>query len=177
MKSRRNSLKHTDEELAEAIIFPVKLTTSQKEEAARQLAIARKATQKTISEKDRLILGLLQLKFQMEDYIRNKEFDPEFTFSYFLKQYVELLKVKRKEFAREISIDETLLSQFINQHRMLPEYMAVRLEIHSNNAIPAIYWFKVVEKQKEYELNTNIALRKKERKYVRRKLAIGNEEQ
>lgn len=177
MKNKGISSKYTDKELAEALIFPVKLTAAQKKEAARQLAIARKTTQRTLSEKDRLILGLSQLKFKMEDYIRNKEFDPDFTFSYFLKQYVELLRVKRKEFASEIGIDETLLSQFINQHRMLPEYMAIRLEIHSSNSIPAAYWFKIVEKQKEHQLSTDTAIRKKERKHVRRRLAIGDGQQ
>lgn len=174
MKNRKDSLKRTPAEVAEAIVYPVNLTAAQQKQAAKQLAAARKKTEKTLTEEDRLGLELFQLKFQMEDYIRNKEFDPEFTFSHFLKQYVELLRVKRKQFAKEISIDETLLSQFINQHRMLPEYMTVRLEIHSNNAIPATYWFKVVEKQREYELRTNTALRKKERKYVHRKLVIGN---
>lgn len=174
MKSKKKRPTYTPSELAEALVYPVNLTPAQQKQASKQLAAARKKTEKNLTEEDRLISGLFQLKFQMEDYIQSKEFDPDFTFSHFLKRYVELLRVKRKEFAKEISIDETLLSQFINQHRMLPEYMAVRLEIHSNNSIPATYWFKVVEKQREYELRTNNALRKRERKYVHRKLAIGD---
>lgn len=172
MKTKKLSTKHTPEQLAEAIVFPVTLTPTQKKEAAEQLAAARKKGQKEMTENDRLSLQLFQLKFQLEDYIQNKEFNPDLTFGHFLKQYVDLLQVKRKEFADEISIDETLLSQFINMHRMPPEYVAVRLEIHSNNAIPATYWFKLVEKQREHELKTDKELRRKENKYVHRKLAV-----
>lgn len=172
MKNKKVSQKHTAEELADAIVFPVTLTPAQKKEAAEKLAAARKKGQEEITENDKLSLRLFQLKFQLEDYIQNKEFNSDLTFGHFLKQYVDLLQVKRKDFADDISIDESLLSQFINMHRMPPEYIAVRLEIHSNNAIPATYWFKLVEKQKEHELKTNKELRRKENKNVHRKLAV-----
>lgn len=170
MKNR----KYTSEELAEAFVFPITLTPAQKKEAAKQLAAARKKTQKEMSDTVRLSLKIFQLKFQLEDYLQNKEFNRDLTFGHFLKQYIDLLQVKRKEFADDISIDETLLSQFINRHRMPPDYIAIRLEIHSNNTIPATYWFKLVEKQKEYELRTDKELRKKENKFVHRRLAINS---
>jgi hypothetical protein len=50
--------------------------------------------------------------------------------------------------------------------------MAIRLEIHSNNAIPATYWFKLVQKQKEFELKTDKELRRRENKFVHRRLAV-----
>ena len=120
----------------------------------------------------RLSLAVLQLKLQLKDYIQNNEFNPELTFGHFLKQNVNLLDIKRKQFADEISIDATPLSQFINQHRRPPEYMAICLEIHSNNSIPAIYWFKLVEKQRAHELKTDKELRRKELENVHRKLAV-----
>ena len=174
MITKKTSPKHTAGELAEAIVFPVTLTPVQKKEAREQLAIARKKSNRKMSNNDRLSLQIFQLKFQLEDYIQNKEFNPALTFGYFLKQYVDLLQVKRKDFADEISINETLLSQFINQHRMPPEYIAIRLEIHSNNSIPATYWFKLVEKQKEFELKTDKGLRKKENKFVHRRLTVNS---
>jgi hypothetical protein len=170
MKHRKLPPQHTPEELAEAVVFPVTLTTVQKKQSAEQLARARERGQKAMRGDERLSLQIFQLKFQLEDYIRNKEFDPALTFGYFLKRYVDLWKVKRREFAEEISIDESLLSQFINQHRMPPDYVVIRLEIHSNNSIPATYWFKLVEKQREYELRTDRKLRKKENKFVHKRL-------
>jgi hypothetical protein len=53
---------------------------------------------------------------------------------------------------------------------MPPDYVVIRLEIHSNNSIPATYWFKLVEKQREYELRTDRKLRKKENKFVHKRL-------
>jgi hypothetical protein len=168
MSAKKN---HTPEELAEALVFPVALTPAQQKEAAKQLAAARKKTRQEITDNDKLALQLLQLKFQLEDYIENKEYDPEKHFGYFLKKYIEILQVKRKVFADDISIDETLLSQLINKHRTPPDHISIRLELHSNNIIPADYWFKLVEKQKEHRIKTDRGLRKKERKFVH-KLAV-----
>lgn len=67
MKTKKHSTKPTPEELAEAIVFPVTLTHSQKKEAREQLAAARKEGQKEMTEEDRLTLNILQLKFQLED--------------------------------------------------------------------------------------------------------------
>lgn len=163
--------KPTAEELAEALVFPVALTPAQKREATELLTAARKKTQREMTERDRLTLQLLQLKFQLEDYIESKKYDPEKHFGYFLKRYIDILKVKRKTFAADISIDETMLSQFINMHRTLPDYISIRLELHSNNIIPADYWFKLVEKRKEFQIKTDKALRRKEQKFVH-KLAV-----
>ncbi len=172
MKTKKLSTKLTPEELAEAIVFPVTIPQARKKEASEQLAAARKERQKELTDGDRLSLNVLQLKFQLEDYIQQNEFNPDLNFGYFLKQYVDLLQIKRKQFAEEISIDETLLSQFINHHRAPPEYIAIPLEIHSNNTIPATYWFKLVEKQREHELKTDKALRRREIKNVHRILKV-----
>jgi plasmid maintenance system antidote protein VapI len=158
---------HTPEELAEAFVFPVKLTKKQKKEAAEQLAAARKKTQAEMTEETRNSLRLYHLRFRIEDYLDGKEeFNPEFSFGFFLKRYVELLEKKRKDFAEEISIDETLLSQLINNHRLPPDYITIRLEIHSDNIIPATYWIRLIEKQRLHEISTNEELREKEKKFV-----------
>ena len=86
--------------------------------------------------------------------------------------YVELLNKKRKEFAEEISIDETLLSQLINNHRQPPDYIAIRLELHSDNIIPATHWIRLVDKQRLHEITTDKELRKKEKKFVHGKFTI-----
>lgn len=159
--------KHTPEELAEAFVFPVKLTKKQKKEAAEYLAAARKKSKAEMTEETKNSLQLYHLKFVLEDYLDGIDpFNPEFTFGYFLKYYVELLEKKRKDFADEISIDETLLSQLINNHRLPPDYITIRLEIHSGNIIPATYWIRLIEKQRLHEISTNEDLRKKERKFV-----------
>lgn len=164
--------KYTPEELAEGFVFPVKLTAKQKKEAAEQLAAARKKSKAEMTEETKMSLQLYHLRFRIENYLESKEFNSELTFGSFLKKYIELLDKKRKEFAEEISIDETMLSQLINNHRFPPDYIAIRLELHSDNIIPASYWIRLVDKQRLYEITTDKELRKKEMKYVHGKLTI-----
>lgn len=79
---------------------------------------------------------------------------------------INSLKEVRKKTQSEISIDETELSQLINKHRQLIESIIIRLELHSNNTIPAVLWYKLLEKEKVHSLQINIVLRKMERKNV-----------
>lgn len=160
--------KYTLEEIADAFVFPIELTPAQQKEAKEQLAAARKKSQEEMSVETRIELNLFGLRFRLEKYIKRKDFDPALTFGSYLKEYVGSLEEKQKTFAAQISMDETLLSQLINGHRMPPEYVFIRLEIHSNNIIPANYWYKLVEKQREHELTTDKSLRKREIKYVHR---------
>ncbi len=166
MRKKKVTERYTLEDLASTMIFPVKLTKAQQKQAAIELAEARKKSQAAMSEETRISLRLFQLKFRLEEYIHSKEYDPTLTFGYFLKEYIRILDKKRKTFAAEISIDESLLSQLINQHRMPPDYISVRLELHSDNMIPASYWYKLVEKQKEHFIKTDASLRAKEKPFV-----------
>lgn len=154
------------------VIHPVRLTAAQQKQAKTQLAAARKRTQKDMSQQDRMELDMLHVRFQIENYLATREYDPQLTFGYFLKEYVAVLGIKRKVFAEAISIDETFLSQLINMHRLPPDYLMIRLEIHSNNMIPAEYWLRLVEKQKQHLIKTDTAMRKKEQKYVHARLTI-----
>ena len=157
----------TPEELAESFIFPVRLSAKQKKEADLQLAEALKKAREKMTEDERLAGKLIGLKFRMKDYFESDRGKEDYSFGYFLKLYIELLERKRRKFAAEIGIDETLLSQFINRHRMPPDYMPIRLELHSNNSIPAEYWLKILEKDREREVLSNKAIMmKRERKFV-----------
>lgn len=166
MTNRKTSGKVTPAELIGDVFISASLTPAQKKEADRQLAEARKKNKKPITEEVRLSLTLFHIRFRIDEYLNSEEYDPKMTFGYFLKEYVTLLKIKRKEFAEQISIDETLLSQLINMHRLPPDYLAIRLEIHSNKVIPANYWYKLAEREKEHYITTDKEIRRKERKFV-----------
>jgi plasmid maintenance system antidote protein VapI len=164
--------KYTIEEIADAVMIPQKLTKKQQAEADLQLAEARKKNQLAFSESDRLLANLLRFKLQLEDYLKNEDFNTEKTFGHFLKEYLQLISKKRNEFAAEIDIHETLLSQLINNRRDPSENIMIRLELHTNNSIPATSWYRLVEKQKEHTIQNNKALRKSEKKFVKKKLNI-----
>ncbi|MBS1737946.1 MAG: hypothetical protein JSS98_15285 [Bacteroidetes bacterium] len=172
MNTKKTRVKHTPGELAEAYVYPVTLTPAQKKEADKQLKAARAKVQSEMTAEDKLTSDILQLRFQLEDYLNNEKFDPRLKFSYFLKAYVQLLNKKRKVFAREINIDETELSQLINDHRHPSENIIIRLELHSNNAIPAIAWYKLIEREKEHYIITNKTIRKQEEKHVSNRLTV-----
>ena len=162
---------YTTDEIADSFVLTSNVKQS-KSVHSKSLKDARKKTQSEISDQARLTLKLMQLKFQIEDYLKSDSFNPKFTFSYFLKEYVDVLKKKRKVFAEEISIDETELSQLINKHRQPNDSIIIRLEIHSNNSIPAVSWYKLLEMEKTHSISNNIALRKKETKNVKNRIEL-----
>ena len=163
---------YTLEEIADAFIFPVTLTARQQQEADKQLAGHRAKRRAEMTEAEKLNLKLLQLKFRIEDYINGEEYKPQFTFGYFLEQYLQITNLKKKEFAMDIQIHETQLSQVLKNRREPNDSMMIRLELHSNNIIPAIDWFKLLEKEKGHQIKTDISLREKESRYVTRSLQL-----
>ena len=155
---KRNKLFETykSKEIAEALVVPGRLTAKRKEKAKSDLVAARSKVQAGLTDNDRLESRLLQFKLKLNDYLKSDDFDPTKTFGYFLSQYIALANRKRKVFANEIDIKEAELSQMINNHRDPPEYIIVRLEIHSNKTIPAEKWLGLVEKERVYTLRTKI---------------------
>ena len=166
MSYKKLSKRFTPEELVDAFVFPVKLTAKQKKEAAEQLAEARKKSRATMTDETKRDLIAIGIRSRIKDVLQEDTFNPEQTFGSFLKMYIELQEKKRKEFAAEISIDETLLSQLINGHRFPPDYVVIRLELHSNNIITATYWLKLVDKQRLYEIENDKEFRKREKPFV-----------
>ncbi len=122
------------------------------------------------SEKTRLISRLLELKFKIEDYIESNNFNEDLYFGYFLNEYISRLDKKKKEFAQEIGIDPTEISLIINKHRKPTDKLIFRLEIHSNRNFPALLWFKILEKERAFELNNNSGIIEGEGVHVKQKL-------
>jgi plasmid maintenance system antidote protein VapI len=170
METKSNARKSdlTDEELADAYFIPQKLTKKQQADARVQLAEARKKSQAEMSVDDRLNLKLMQLKFQIEAYLKNEPYDNIRTFGYFLKEYLHILGVQNNEFAHEVDIHDTEVTNLIKDRRQPNERLMIRLELHSDKMFPAVLWHRLVEKRNEYLIQSNHQLRKDERKHVKR---------
>ncbi len=164
---------HGPEELTNSFIFPVPLSKKQRAEADAELNDALSKRRAVMSKEDLLKANLLQLRFQIEDYVINKQFDKRKTFGHFLKTYIDRLNKKRNEFAAEIQIKPAELSQYINNHRMPPKNVMIRLELHSHKIIPATDWYRLVEKENLYELSNNKALRAEQKQFVIREAEVG----
>lgn len=163
---------YTPKEMAESLVFPDTRNTEERDNALVELRQFRKKVADNQTEKNRVISKLLQLKFLMEDYLRVDMFQNNLSFGYFLREYIQRLEKKNKEFAAEIDIDPTELSQVINKRRNPTEKLVFRLEIHSNRNFPAILWLKLMEKDRMYEILHNKGIIDKERKHVKHKLAF-----
>src|SRR5689334_21244650 len=86
-------------DLAESFVFPVKLSAKQQKAADLQLAEARQKVMEKMTPEEKLTGRLMGLRFQMEDYFRVEKPNNEYSFSYFLKLYIDLLDMKRRGFA------------------------------------------------------------------------------
>lgn len=156
----------TAQELAESFVFRNELSARSK---LQEVAAIKEARQTLKSENDHAVslkFKILQLKYQMEDFIKNPA-DEKNSFGSFLKQYIDAIKVKQVQLAKDIHIDETYLSQLINRHRSPSDDVLIKLEIHSGNLINAVIWYKLAEREKEIEISTNKVLRQKEKKLVK----------
>ena len=162
----------TEEDIVDAMVLPVNLGNDEQLEADLLLAEHRKKRRNSDYGKQVCRNKLLQLKFQLEDYIQGTEYNANCTFSYFLKQYIQILNKKQKEFAHDVDVSDLQLSHYLNNRRSPNESFIIRLEIHSNNSISALTWFRLLEKEKEYHLITNKAIRIKEKKHVSNMLSL-----
>jgi plasmid maintenance system antidote protein VapI len=162
--------KFTPEEITESLVFPGTKDKKEREEIISEFRDIRKTMSDEQKEESKTISRLLQLKFLIEDYLNTNSFNKNYYFGYFLKEYVARLEKKSKEFADEIDVDPTELSQVINKHRKPTDKLIFRLEIHSNRNFPALMWFKLLEKERAYELMHNKGVIESEKKHVKRKL-------
>lgn len=172
MKTNKLNKKYTPEEQADSFVFRNRLTPAQKLESVKELDRARKALIGEMNESQVLYSKVKQLRYQIEDYAKSDSYNEEFSFAYFLKRYIKLKYKIQKNFAKDIEVSDTELSSILNKGRPPGKKIIIRLELHSNNTIPAISWYKLLEKEKEYELKTDKTLRKQEEKHVQNRLVF-----
>ena len=171
MKSLKDIEKeYTPAEIAESFVFPGPKDPKDRQAIVEAFRQHRKKVSDKQSAKTKLISQLLQLKFLIEDHIKSEKFNKNYSFGYFLKEYITCLEQKNKQFAAEISVDPAELSQVINKRRLPTEKLIFRLEIHSNRNFPALMWFKLLEKDRAYVLKHNRGIIDSEKKNVKRRL-------
>lgn len=175
MKNKENRAKYSPEELVDAVVFKNPILEKERLKATEELTKARLKNRKNQSESHRLYSKILQLRFLMEDYVASNIYDENQTFASFLKKYIKLLYKSNKAFAEDIDLKQTELSLVLNEHRLPTAKMFIRLEIHSNNAIPALSWYKVVEKQRAYVLENDKEFKQEQKKFVKNCLEFENE--
>ena len=107
--------------------------TSQKESQteATKLMEARLERMKNVSKNDIICAKLMQLKLQMETFIKKPMYNKHHYFTEFLEKYIDIIYSKRSVFATDLNITPSKLSQVINNHREPQDEFMLKLMIHS----------------------------------------------
>lgn len=137
--------------------------TSDEERAseAAMLMEARLKRMKNLSKDQVIRAKLMQLKLQMEESLNHERNENINRFADFLKSYVDIIYTTRKQFARDIGIAPTNLSQVINKHRDPKDEFIKKLMIHSQRVYGNVanfqdeIWFKIYFQQKMSERMAN----------------------
>ncbi len=82
---------------------------------------------KNQSPQDRISYELISLKFQMESYVSEKDPAVLIEAGAFLKKHLKAIKVKNKDFANFIDLEESNLSSIINGRRKITIDLAFKL--------------------------------------------------
>lgn len=64
------------------------------------------------------------------------------TLANFLKEYLKITNRKKEELADEINIQSTKITLLLEGKDKLDKALSFRLERHSGDIIPALYWWK-----------------------------------
>jgi len=154
--------KYSDKEIADSMLIPQDLTDEEKTKANKELAAFRMKLLKKQTEDKRIYTDLLRFKYLMEDYITENVFDKDKSFGKHLEEYVRILKRTKKRLSEDLDIHYTRLSRIINDREEPNIELMYRLEKHSADLIPALYWWKLVTKKQEHIIKEDKKTRKKE---------------
>jgi plasmid maintenance system antidote protein VapI len=161
------SKKYTKEELVEAFVFPSDMSEEEEKEANRQFREERLKRLANRTPEEKILSGLLRIKYQMKDYVNGNQYDPGKSMVHFLNEYLKVIDKKQKNLASDLGVHVTRLSRILNGKEKLSLSLAYRLEAHSGDLIPAIMWWKLVQKEVEQEIMTDEEKRQEEKEKVK----------
>lgn len=162
----------TDEEIVESFVFRSTMTAEEKEAADAEFRKLRFEQLKNMSDEQRLKGELRRMQSLMEDYFKQSTYIVSYSFANQLKAYIGFLKKTHTSFAKDIGIHKTKLSRILN-HKENPNIdLMYRLERHSGQMLPAIYWFRLHVKQLEHSIKEDETKRQEAYKKVSNELSF-----
>ncbi len=158
---------YTDAEIADFAMIPEELSEKEEAQARADFAKLRMKRREEMSKKDKLLSSLLSIKYQIKSYISSEGFHVEKSFGNFLKKYIKVIGRKQKELAEEIDVHPSRLNRILNGKEKIGKSIAYRLENHSGDLIPALFWWKLMQKEVEEEIRYDEKERMLEKKHVK----------
>lgn len=169
---RKLKEKYTDEEIAEGFMIPQTMTEEEQKISDEEFRKIRFRLLNNRTEKQRLMSEITRLRISIKTYLEQEIYDPSFSFGQMLEEYIGLLKISKKEFSKDIDIHYTKLSRILNEREEPNVSFIYRLESHSDELIPAIYWWKLMIRKQEYLIESDADKRRIEGLRVKNKLKI-----
>lgn len=162
----------SDEEIAESFVFRSTMTDEERRQADEEFRKLRLERLKEMSDEQILQSELMRMRLLMTDYFRQSQYIESFSFSNQLKRYIELIKKSQKAFAADLDIHKTKLSRILNNKENPNIELMYRLEHHSNNMLPATYWYRLYSRRLEEDIKKDKQKRSEEYKRVKNKLTF-----
>lgn len=116
-----------------------------------QKIVQEHAQKQTLEE--RLNYELISLQLQIESYISEKEPITIINAGDFLKKYLKVIKIKNKDFAHYIEIEEANLSMILNGKRKINTELAYKLGQIFN--INPNYWLLIQSKNELLQIDSH----------------------
>jgi plasmid maintenance system antidote protein VapI len=160
------SKKYTKEELVESFVFPPDMTAAEKQKADQKLWVHRKQRLLNRTPEEKLYANLLKLKYELEDYTLSNNYHPKQSISYYLRNYMRIVGRNQKELSSDIAIHPTRWSRILNGKERLSLSLAYRLERHAGDLLPALLWWKLMQKEIEQEIKRGTDEQDRERSAV-----------
>ena len=162
--------KYTDEEIAESFMIPATLTEEEQKASDEELKKMRFHLLKNRTEKQGLMSEITRLRINIKTYLEQETYSPSFGFGKILEEYIGLLKRSKKEFSEDIDMDYTKLCRIINEKEEPDISLIYRLESHSDELIPALYWWKLMVRKQEHMIESDRDKKRTEGLRVKNKL-------
>jgi len=157
----------SEEEIADAMLIPEQMTEQEEKEVREEFVKLRMKRREEMSEKDKMLSGLLSIKYLIKSYLNTTDFKEENSLGRILQSYLNIIKRSQKQLAEEIDIHPSRLNRIIKGKEKIGKSIAYRLESHSGEIIPALFWWKLMQKEVEQEIRTEKDEREEERKHVK----------
>jgi len=158
---------YTDQEIADSFFIPADLTEEERKAADEEMWAFRKKQLQSRTPQQKIYAGLLQICYQTKAYIESSLLDDEQSVATYLREYLRVTGKNQKQLSEDLSIHKTRLSRILNERERLTLALAYRLERHSGDLIPAIYWWKLAQKEIEQDIQNNPDAKLKEAKLVK----------
>ena len=113
-----------------------------------------------MTESEKLQASILQLKYSIEEYLEQEDFEDSFSFVSCLARYVELPQMSLPRLAKAIDVPEKDIKDLLAGNAAPSVELMYRLEQHSKQTIPAQSWWQLYARALAYYIRDDQTERK-----------------